>query len=84
MNDFDVVKKYLNYNKKDLKNVIKIEESLKESDIIMLPQLEIFEIEGNLLDGRNIRINADGMISGSLRNSKDGVTYFGPSRNRVF
>jgi len=61
----------------------KEEESFKEPDLRILPQLEMFEIEGNLLDGRNIKINADGMISGSLRNSKDGVTYFGPSKNRV-
>jgi hypothetical protein len=52
-------------------------------DVTNLPNLELIEIEGNLLERKTIMINAEGINSGSLRNAKDGFTYFGTSKNRV-
>jgi hypothetical protein len=37
----------------------------------------LVEIDGNILNGKVININAAGMISDSLRNANDGITYFG-------
>lgn len=39
--------------------------------------MQLKEIEGSLLDGQIIDIDASGMINGSLRQSKDGETCFG-------
>lgn len=43
------------------------------------PKLELYETEGNILDGKLICINAAGMIGG-LRNQRDGSTLFGYRR----
>jgi hypothetical protein len=39
--------------------------------------LELKELEGRILDGNIIQINAGGMASGGLRNERDGQVFFG-------
>jgi hypothetical protein len=56
---------------------------ISEEEIQENLKLELTEIEGNILDGRLITINAAGMTSGSLRNAKDGYSYFGYVKYRV-
>jgi hypothetical protein len=46
------------------------------------PCLLLEEIEGNLLHGIKININAAGMANG-IRNAKDGETNFGPDRRDI-
>ncbi len=58
-------------------------DKLIQIDTPKYPKLELIEIEGNLLNGKTILINSEGMLSGSLRNAKDGCTYFGFSKYRV-
>lgn len=56
-----------------------VSESQKITDIEVQenPKLELTELEGNLLNGNKIEINASGMTRNSLRNEKDGETRFG-------
>ena len=56
-------------------------ETISESEITHNPIIELREIDGNILNGKVIRMNAAGMINNSLRNSKDGVSYFGIETN---
>lgn len=47
-------------------------------------KLIIEEICGNLFKDKKIEINEEGLINNSIRNKKDGITYFGsniPSKN---
>jgi hypothetical protein len=44
------------------------------------PKLELKEIEGRMLEGNIIYINAAGMVNGGLRGERDGQTYFGTTK----
>ena len=44
-------------------------------------KLKLEEIEGTLLDGQIIEMDASGMSNGGLRNAKDGETWFGTSKS---
>ncbi len=46
-------------------------------------RLELTELEGNILEGQNIIINAAGIHNGGLRNSRDGCSYFGYVKGKV-
>jgi hypothetical protein len=52
-------------------------------DINENPKLELKELEGNILDGKILFINAGGLESGGLRNMRDGCTFFGYVKNKV-
>jgi hypothetical protein len=52
---------------------------ISEKEIKSSPIIIIKEDDGKLLNGKEITINASGMIGG--RNLKDGVTIFGKSKN---
>jgi len=41
------------------------------------PKLELIEVEGNIIAEKKLLMNAGGLVKGSLRNAKDGWTYFG-------
>jgi hypothetical protein len=56
---------------------------IQDIDILKYPKLELKQIEGDILYGKTIIINASGMEERSLRNAKDGTTYFGYSKFRV-
>lgn len=45
--------------------------------------LELTELEGNLLEGKKLMINASGLVHDSLRNAKDGWTNFGFKSKRT-
>ena len=49
---------------------------ITESDIRDNLRLELEELEGNILDGKIVYINAAGLENGGLRNSLDGCTYW--------
>jgi hypothetical protein len=51
-----------------------------ENEILSAPKIILKELEGKLLNGKEIIITASGMIGG--RNTKDGVTIFGKSNNK--
>ena len=49
-------------------------------------KLELSELEGNILNGKTLIINAAGLVNNSgLRDARDGYTYFGnlKSKNNV-
>ena len=41
------------------------------------------ELEGNILEGKTLFINAGGLETGGLRNVRDGCTFFGYVKNKV-
>jgi hypothetical protein len=43
------------------------------------PKLELYETEGNIMEGKTLSINAAGMVNG-MRNQRDGSTLFGYNR----
>ena len=50
---------------------------ISENEISSAPKIILKELDGKLLNGKEIIITASGMIGG--RNTKDGVTIFGKS-----
>lgn len=78
-NDKVLIKKIDNTNKKSFREKTgDLSCNSIITDIIVQenPQLELEELEGTLLNGQRIKINASGTES-SLRNKRDGCTYFG-------
>ena len=59
--------------------IINSQREITEEEINKSPILILKEIEGKILNGEEIKINAGGMING--RNKKDGVTVFSKSNN---
>ena len=53
---------------------------ITESEINLAPKVILRELDGKILNGKEITITASGMIGG--RNTKDGVTIFGKSNNK--
>ena len=65
----DEVLEYINSNRE-----------ISENEISSAPKIIIKELDGKILNGKEITITASGMIGG--RNAKDGVTIFGKSNNK--
>ena len=53
---------------------------ITESEINLAPKVILRDLDGKILNGKEIIITASGMIGG--RNTKDGVTIFGKSNNK--
>lgn len=56
---------------------------ITDQDIMDNPKLELKELEGNILEGKKIVINASGIASGGLRNCRDGYSFFGYLKTKV-
>ncbi len=56
---------------------------ITDMDICENAKIELSELEGNILDGKTVYINAGGIESGGLRNMKDGCSYFGYVKSKV-
>lgn len=52
--------------------------SVTDIDVQQNPTLILEEINGDLLNNKEILINAAGLTTGGLRKTKDGITNFGP------
>ncbi len=65
----DEVLEYINSNRE-----------ISQNEIESSPKIIIKELDGNILNGKEIIITASGMIGG--RNTKDGVVIFGKSNNK--
>ena len=72
-NNFDNQNNFNSYNPSNIRVVI------TDLEVQRNPKLELYETEGNILDGKLVCINAAGMIGG-LRNQRDGSTLFGYRR----
>ena len=59
-------------------NFIASNRKISEEEIKQSPKILVEEIDGNLLNGKIIEINAGGMVDG--RNKKDGFTIFGQKK----
>lgn len=65
----------INYDIKAKKN--NSNKIITDLDIQSNNKLEIIDYESKLIAEKSLLINASGLVKGSLRNSKDGCTYFG-------
>ena len=78
----DIIQNIIEKEKKEedpLITYIASNRKISEEEIKNASKLIIEEIDGTLLNGKIIEINAGGMING--RNKKDGFTIFGQKRN---
>jgi hypothetical protein len=70
-----------NEEKKDeILEYINSNREITQNEISSAPKIIIKELDGKILNGKEIIITASGMIGG--RNTKDGVTIFGKSNNK--
>jgi hypothetical protein len=70
-----------NEEKKDeIIEYINSNREISQNEILSAPKIIIRELDGKILNGKEITITASGMIGG--RNTKDGVTIFGKSNNK--
>ena len=78
----DIIQNIIEKEKKEedpLITYIASNRKISEEEIKNASKLIIEEIDGTLLNGKIIEINAGGMVNG--RNKKDGFTIFGQKRN---
>lgn len=79
----DVIKNVIEEEKNEEDPIINyIASNRKISDEVIknAPTITLEEIDGKLLNGKKIEINAGGMVDG--RNKKDGFTIFGQNKKR--
>ena len=78
----DIIQNIIEKEKKEedpLITYVASNRKISEEEIKNASKLIIEEIDGKLLNGKIIEINAGGMVNG--RNKKDGFTIFGQKRN---
>lgn len=66
-------------------NLPNLELNSKVTDIEVQenPKIELVELEGKLIPDKSLVFNAGGLVKGSLRNAKDGITYFGLMKKNI-
>jgi hypothetical protein len=55
---------------------------ITDIDVQENPKLELKELEGSIMDGKTVAINAAGIIPNGLRGARDGYSYFGYTKTK--